>query len=154
MKHVVEAALQQGTWEWQTEPDSPLEPAQNPQSSVGASGSDDPCRLGLGVAAESVVCFVVFLFVFPVGDAFDYKPTLLGGNLDRWELIRSSSPDTSVKSVPAHSSLAASVNTSDYLTGLMRSISQRYLMSNSAWQIQQLTFVGVTTAFIWRSINF
>lgn len=56
--------------EHESDRQSPLEPAQNPQSSVGASGSDDPCRLGLGVAAESVVCFVVFLFVFPVGDAF------------------------------------------------------------------------------------
>lgn len=63
----------------------PLEPAQNPESWEGASGSDDPGRLGLGAPPS-------------VGMLFDYKPMFLGGNL-----IGSRSPDSSVTSAPAHS---------------------------------------------------
>lgn len=101
----------------------PVEPAQNPESWEGASGSDDPGRLGLGVPAESAPPPPLP----SVGMLFDYKPMFLGGNL-----IGSRSPDSSVTSAPAHSTHAACVNTSDHLTGLMKSISQRYLMSNSA----------------------
>lgn len=93
--------------------DSPLEPAQNPESLEGLpSGSRCCCRICRG------------RFHWGGGIVFDYK-AMFG-----W--MRADSSDSSVTSAEAHSTLSASVNTSHHLTGLMKSISQRYLMSNSA----------------------